>query len=294
MPFTRAALAAIAILSAMSGSHARAQDFAFAEERGGWVIVDFDYGCVMEMEYEGPGATSFSISKAYEDGQHLVTVMNGNWSSKDGEAYTIVYAIDREIYAGGDSIGTSYGGQRGFMSKVSPGFAADLARGNTLRIYLGDTQIDQLGLEGTAVAIGRLNHCTSLKAAAVAAERREKARFDHLPKDPFAPPPPPPPVPGEPTPPEVTNANAWAMRTQSNYPSQASREGLSGDVEILITVDQIGRSSACQVTRSSGHAILDEAACTSAMRYARFKPATDGKGNAINGTITRTLSYKMN
>ena len=47
---------------------------------------------------------------------------------------------------------------------------------------------------------------------------------------------------------------------------------------------QSGKVTACQITRSSGHADLDDATCKNITRRGRFYPAQDKNGNAISGS----------
>lgn len=265
-----------------------AQEFEFAEERGGWTIVAADKACSMSMEFEGPGATDFALIRDVEDDRIIVAVTNINWSATKGHEYDVSLFIDREGYGGGKAIGYVSGIRRGFLTAVAKSFEASFAQGDTLYIFLGDQEIDRLSLDGTAVAVESLNRCVRKKAATLAAAKREKERFDHLPKDPFAA---PAPAPGEPVPPKEINLQQWAQRTQWNFPPEARRAGLSGKVTVRLTIGTIGRAESCEILQSSGHAILDEAACSSSMRYARFEPARDAQGNATTGTVDKTINY---
>ncbi|QYJ07198.1 energy transducer TonB [Qipengyuania flava] len=111
----------------------------------------------------------------------------------------------------------------------------------------------------------------------------------------------PPPAPPAPPPPpsKAQNAsprgqNGWARRIQSNYPRRAEREGIEGAVGVTVTVGANGRVAACSVTRSSGSSDLDSAACDGMTRYARFNPALDAAGNAIQDSWSTTIVYQLN
>ena len=94
----------------------------------------------------------------------------------------------------------------------------------------------------------------------------------------LAPAPPPPPKPEPPTrpkgpsrPPKVLN---WIGPP---YPERARQQGVEGTVVLRLTVGADGLPGNVRVSRSSGHAALDEAAIAH-MRRARFSPALkDGK-----------------
>ncbi|WP_425232134.1 energy transducer TonB [Sphingorhabdus sp.] len=59
----------------------------------------------------------------------------------------------------------------------------------------------------------------------------------------------------------------------AEYPLRALREGRQGIVYFTLIVGPDGVPKSCSVTTSSGHMDLDNAACQSAMRSARFSRA---------------------
>jgi protein TonB len=63
---------------------------------------------------------------------------------------------------------------------------------------------------------------------------------------------------------------------------------------VSVTVGADGRVAACSVTRSSGSSDLDAAACDGMTRYARFDPAQDVAGNAIQDNWATTIVYQLN
>ena len=108
----------------------------------------------------------------------------------------------------------------------------------------------------------------------------------------MAPPTPPPPKPETPTrpkgpsrPPKVLN---W---TDPPYPEQARQQGVEGTVVLQLTVRADGSPSDVRVSRSSGHAALDEAAIAH-VRRARFSPALkDGK--AVPLPMTFRVKFRL-
>jgi len=112
-------------------------------------------------------------------------------------------------------------------------------------------------------------------------------------------PPPAPPAPPPPPPPKFTpknpeprgNPGNWA--TTNDYPSRALREDREGTTAFRVTVSADGRVQSCTVTRSSGHADLDEATCKNITRRARFRPATDGNGAEVSGTWSSQVRWQI-
>ena len=108
------------------------------------------------------------------------------------------------------------------------------------------------------------------------------------------PPPPPPPPPSKARAASAKNQGRWARQIQDDYPSRALRQEEEGTVGVRVTVTSEGRASNCSVTRSSGSSTLDTAACRAMERYARFEPALNAAGNAIAGSFSTAITYKLN
>ncbi|MBD3728660.1 MAG: energy transducer TonB [Sphingomonadales bacterium] len=107
-----------------------------------------------------------------------------------------------------------------------------------------------------------------------------------------APPAPPPPPKVQPKGPEPRgNPGNWA--TPNDYPSRALREEREGVAGFTVTVDASGKVASCQITRSSGHADLDDATCKNITRRGRFKPATDGNGSPTTGTWSSSVRWQI-
>ncbi|MFM6933079.1 MAG: energy transducer TonB [Novosphingobium sp.] len=105
---------------------------------------------------------------------------------------------------------------------------------------------------------------------------------------PSPPSPPPSPYYGRPASPKG-NPGYWA--TTADYPSAALREEITGVTRFRLTVGIDGRVSQCEVTQSSGSAILDATTCSLVVRRARFNPATDAAGNLAIGTYSTAVRW---
>lgn len=76
-----------------------------------------------------------------------------------------------------------------------------------------------------------------------------------------------------------------------DYPQAARMRGLEGTVRILATIDPEGRVSEVTVEKSSGSALLDEAACK-AVRASVFKPAVRA-GTSIASSVIIPLRFVL-
>ncbi|WP_282949642.1 MULTISPECIES: energy transducer TonB [unclassified Sphingopyxis] len=76
---------------------------------------------------------------------------------------------------------------------------------------------------------------------------------------------------------------AWRSGTirDSDYPREASRARVGGEVEVRFTIEATGRVTGCRVSRSSGDASLDATTCRLIEERFLFKPATNAAGEAI-------------
>jgi periplasmic protein TonB len=84
---------------------------------------------------------------------------------------------------------------------------------------------------------------------------------------------------------------SWVM--SNDYPAAALRQEQEGIVGFRLTISSDGVVSNCQITVSSSFPILDEATCRLVTARARFKPATDAKGNAAEGSFSSRVRWAV-
>ena len=87
------------------------------------------------------------------------------------------------------------------------------------------------------------------------------------------------------------NPASWV--TTNDYPGRAIHEEWEGTTSFKVTVGTDGRAQDCMVTRSSGHALLDNATCQNVMKRARFKSAMDGFGERIMGSYSGSVRWQL-
>ena len=256
----------------------------YVETKNGWEIYRGDDHCGMGMEFEGPGATTLTLLKDIS-GEIFIQVTNSGWTAKQGASYNVEFHLNQSTYSG-TVVGFGDYTRRGFSGKFGSYFEKDFSTGRNMRIYIGDDLIDDLSLSGSAVALQAISRCLIKVRAAVAATDRERARWSHIPKDPFV---------GktgftanQPARP-VGNPGPWT--TSADYPLRALREGREGNATFFVTVNADGRVSSCRIIESSGHADLDDATCKNVIRRARFNPATDASGQPTIGTYSNTVRW---
>lgn len=168
---------------------AQARDWA---DVGGWSILEGDDFCMMHMEFEGPGDSTFVLAR-YGTGRNFIADVNSEWTAEKDKAYDdVAFSLNGETYSGGKAMGIDLLGKKGFAVKVGDDFLPDFAAAASIHIYKGETRIDRLNLTGSAAALTTVKQCVAsierrvaAEKAVEAAEARKQARFSDLPKDPF-------------------------------------------------------------------------------------------------------------
>jgi protein TonB len=88
-----------------------------------------------------------------------------------------------------------------------------------------------------------------------------------------------------------TTSIAVKRRIDPLYPPSARRQDQEGTVRVRILVDERGRASDVQVTRSSGYDSLDDAA-VSAVRRWQFIPATENS-RAVSAWTEVSVVFRL-
>jgi hypothetical protein len=184
-----ASILASLLLSAAAA--AGAKDFG---EHGGYEVValegtsDADHGgCVMaEDDFEGPGGTRLRLFR-YVVQPDLIAVIvdNYNWTAKEGDKYELSYQFDEYSYDR-TANGTVDGIHHGFVALFPyTDFMGIFAKSTYLHIYMGDTTVDKLSLDGSAAGRAAFERCWSYAVADDKAKTRERNRWKDIPKDPI-------------------------------------------------------------------------------------------------------------
>jgi TonB family protein len=79
-----------------------------------------------------------------------------------------------------------------------------------------------------------------------------------------------------------------------DYPPLALRNGEQGTAQAELTIGTDGRVKACKIVRSSNSVTLDTATCNILVARARFIPARDANGNAVEDTyVTPRIAWLL-
>ncbi|MGI8704634.1 MAG: SPOR domain-containing protein [Sphingomicrobium sp.] len=174
----------ILLLSVLFATPLQARQWASA---GGWDVAEIGSDmCGMALEYEGEGETILVLGLS-TSGSVVMTLSNYRWSIVPDRTYKLVYLLNGAAYTGGESVGFSSGIRKGFVTNFEPDFLKHFAASSYLTVESEDgVLIDDLKLNGSAAGLAQVSRCVAHRKALAAAEARKKAKFAHIPSDPFA------------------------------------------------------------------------------------------------------------
>ena len=93
--------------------------------------------------------------------------------------------------------------------------------------------------------------------------------------------------------PEKARGNVVALFSTDDYPLQSIRNAEEGIVAVVLRIGRDGRVADCVVDRSSGHAALDAQTCRILWQRARFVPAKDKDGNAVESAWRQRIRWEL-
>ena len=90
----------------------------------------------------------------------------------------------------------------------------------------------------------------------------------------------------------IVSKPSGISQPKPKYPSAARRAGQQGTVTLSFTVGSSGKVTSIRIAKSSGHALLDNAALAAIRRW-RFKPARNALGEAVSYSYTLPVPFRL-
>jgi protein TonB len=91
----------------------------------------------------------------------------------------------------------------------------------------------------------------------------------------------------------LSSAATAQVTSGATYPPEALKQHHEGRVVVKLAIGTHGLVHGCTVTQSSGYAELDKATCDILQKRARFNPARDSAGNAVEDTYTQSVNWRL-
>ncbi len=246
----------ISLTLALVPVQAQARDWGTVS---GWFISSVGETCGMFAQSPSASGSEIVILKRL-DGALFVQVKNDKWLRSGGE---VTYQVDGRTYNGPFSAKTI---DKGYIATFGEGFESELQASAMLTVKRDAVVLDQIPLSGSAAAFGTLRSCLDDLRSAGSAPKIVKS-------------------------PRPANASSWI--SDSDYPSGALRDQREGTAGFRVTVGANGRVKDCVITGSSGSADLDGATCSNITKRARFSPAVDTSGKAVDASYSSRVSWKL-
>ncbi len=92
---------------------------------------------------------------------------------------------------------------------------------------------------------------------------------------------------------EWTNLQDVAERIQRRYPSRALNRGSQANFRMRLFIDESGRVTDCKLLELTEGENFDNTPCAIMVEHARFKPARNADGTAVNSYDMVTVRYVM-
>ncbi|WP_374528779.1 energy transducer TonB [Novosphingobium sp.] len=89
----------------------------------------------------------------------------------------------------------------------------------------------------------------------------------------------------------IGNPGNWVQT--DDYPTIALRQEWQGITAFRLIISPNGFVVRCDITRSSGYDVLDQATCTLITQRASFRPARDPQGNPVVGYFSSRVRWEL-
>jgi protein TonB len=81
--------------------------------------------------------------------------------------------------------------------------------------------------------------------------------------------------------------------TDNDYRTNWIRKEMYGTASFALSIGTNGRVENCSITKSTGHAALDDATCKLVAKRARFTPAKNGLGEPVQGSFSSSIRWVL-
>lgn len=89
----------------------------------------------------------------------------------------------------------------------------------------------------------------------------------------------------------ANNPGTWINR--SDYPLEELRNRIEGTARFELTIGTDGLVKSCKITSSTGSSALDYTTCNKVTERARFRPAINATGEAVEGSWKNAVRWQI-
>ena len=245
-----------------------------AQAKSVWAVDWGDARCTLERR-NAAGVPSFALWKT--PGTYYASLIvpgdAGLPAAGDTPASIAMDGVAQLTAAKARPVFLSPGARRAAaVGPLAEDFVAAFGRASSIRVAGGGRPILDVALAGTAKAVAALKACEddALKRWGIDPAARAALRSR----------------------PEPTGEGTYWI-SYMDYPEAAIRAGAGGSVTVKLTVGRDGRVGGCAVLVGSGRSDLDAQTCRSARMRARFRPAADASGAAVEADVVHQVRWMI-
>lgn len=236
---------------------------------GQWNVDFAETQCSAGREYQdskGPLTLMFRQSP-YNDVTHLFVVRNGRTGKLADQLpanLTIGTGASEKSFILRYGASTAKGWRILHKLSLSPDQMARLAEAESMEVRSFDTLEAKFGLKQMERIAKLLDDCT--RDLRLYWNMGEASSAVAVPPEPFK--------------------DVRSLYTPADYPADALRSELEGAVQVMLLIDETGKTRSCEVVQREGAPVFEAMACQVLLERARFTPAKDLRGKPLRATYT--------
>lgn len=279
-------IAALAATLVASGAEAADWDSV-----GGWDVYEVDPArCVVGRVF-APSSATFGIILNV-DGEVRLFATAAGWTARGGQKVDAAVGLDGQTLVAGASVGIEQGAHRGFVAAADDAFLLRFASANQLNLRAAaNVPETRLPLTGASAGLAQGRRCLASLRANRSAGVPNAPRIATTPTSALTT------VSTQPvgvaTRPAVVRGSKANWIEAGDYPDAALRGEQQGSVTVRLAINSGGTVARCEVAQSSGSTALDATTCRMIQRRARYTPATDAAGRAVDGADQHTVKWAL-
>lgn len=252
---------------------AMAQDVQPLQPSGKWVVEHQDSLCLLSCEFgEGSAKVTFGLRPILIGSTFEVVLLDeekGRSKLRREEARLVLEPSGRTVTAESSSYRSK--GKRLALFDISVSDVEDIAKSAKLAIAIGNEPATVISPVRIAAALKVLADCQINLRKHWGFNEEVLAQIV--------------------TEPESLNPDKWI--SPKDYPSRAVVAGAEGITTLLWSIDTKGAVFDCRIIKTSGFALLDDAACGAVTKRGRYRPALDKDGKPIRSFASRRVRWVL-
>jgi protein TonB len=248
---------------------------ATPSQKAKWVSDWGDQRCALIRETGGSNPTVLVVRTVPGSMHSELWLLDPNWTGRTLQPGSEVAITLRPsgITVKERAFGVALAGRKGFaVSNLDSAFLKNFAGSTSVLMTQRQRELAEIPVPNSAGAFATLLKCEAEVLKSWGYDPQVIASLQS------------PPTPSN-------NPATWI--SNSDYPDEAIRAGLSGAVLVRLNIGADGAASDCILVEGSGHPLLDSRTCSLFLKRARFKPAVAADGSHTKGIVAYRMRWAL-